>query len=208
MSKYSRKSLAVLVSGYGSNMQSIVDSTKDGLLKGLAEVVLVVSSNSNAYAIERAKNEHIKAICVESKKFKNEKKFTDVILDELQNADVDLICLAGYMSKIGVEIIRKYDGRILNIHPALLPKFGGKGMYGRYVHEAVIKSGDTKSGATVHFVDENYDTGRIILQQEVNIFSNDSPRDVAKKVMIIECKIYPKAIKKVIEEDLKKVHLF
>jgi phosphoribosylglycinamide formyltransferase-1 len=182
-------------------MQSIVNSTKNGLLKGLAEVALVVSSNPNAYAIERAQNEHIKTICIERKKFKNEKFFNIAISNELQNSRVDFVCLAGYIMMVGVELIKEYDGRVLNIHPALLPKFGGKGMYGRYVHEAVMKSGEEKSGATVHFVDENYDTGEIILQQKISIFGCDTPTDIAKKVLIVEHQIYPKAIKKIIERN-------
>jgi phosphoribosylglycinamide formyltransferase-1 len=203
MNNCGSKKLAVLVSGSGSNMQSIVDSTKDGLLKGLAEVALVVSSNPNAYAIERAQNEHIKAICIERKNFKNEFFFSIAILNELQNSGVDFVCLAGYIRMIGAEIIKEYNHRILNIHPALLPKFGGRGMYGRYVHEAVMKSGEAKSGATVHFVDENYDTGGIILQQKVDISSCDTPTDVAKKVLIVEHQIYSKAIKKTIERTNK-----
>jgi phosphoribosylglycinamide formyltransferase-1 len=199
MNNCDSKKLAVLVSGNGSNMQSIVDSTKDGLLKGLAEVALVISNNPNAYAVERAQREHIKAVCIERKKFKNENPFSIAILNELQSSGVDFVCLAGYMSMIGVEIIKEYARRVLNIHPALLPKFGGKGMYGRYVHEAVIKSGESKSGATVHFVDENYDTGEIILQEKVDISTCNTPIDVAKRVLVVEHQIYPKAIKKTIE---------
>ncbi|MDR3256797.1 MAG: phosphoribosylglycinamide formyltransferase [Endomicrobium sp.] len=198
------KRLAVLVSGSGSNMQSIIDSTKKGILKGLAEVVLVISSNSNAYATKRAKNENIKVVCIEIKNFKDEKSFNTEILKELKNVKADIICLAGYIRIVGQEIIGNYNNRILNIHPSLLPKFGGKGMYGHYVHEAVVRSRETKSGATVHFIDENYDTGKIITQQEVEVLKDDTPQDVAKRVLIVECQIYPKAIKEVIE-NLNKI---
>jgi len=191
--------LAVLVSGNGSNMQSIISSTKSGFLRGLASVVLVVSNNPNAYAIERAKDENIKTVCIERNNFINESSFNNVILYELQAAKVDFVCLAGYMRLVGHEIIDAYHCRILNIHPSLLPKFGGKGMYGYHVHEAVVKAKEIKSGATVHFVEEEYDIGTIIIQQDVQVFKNDTPQDVAKKVLEIEHKIYSKAIKKVIE---------
>jgi formyltetrahydrofolate-dependent phosphoribosylglycinamide formyltransferase len=179
-------------------MQSIIDSTKNGILKGLARVVLVISNNPNAYAIKRAKNENIKSVCVERKNFKEEESFNEAILKELRNVETDIVCLAGYTRMIGRDIIRAYYGRMLNIHPALLPKFGGKGMYGHFIHEAVVKAKETKSGATVHFVDEEYDTGEIIVQQEVKVFGDDLPEDVAKRVLSIEHEIYPKAIKKVI----------
>jgi phosphoribosylglycinamide formyltransferase-1 len=191
--------LAVLVSGGGSNMQSIIDSTKTGILKGLAQVVLVISNNPNAYALKRAKNENIKSVCVERKNFNDEKSFNNTMLEELKNADVGIVCLAGYMRMIGHEIIKTYHGRVLNIHPALLPKFGGKGMYGHRVHEAVVKAKEPKSGATVHFVEEEYDTGEVIIQQEVEVLEADTSQDVAKKVLAVEHQVYPKAIKKVIE---------
>jgi phosphoribosylglycinamide formyltransferase-1 len=196
------KRLVILVSGSGSNMQSIINSTKNGILKGLAQVVLVISNNPNAFALERAKNENIKAVCVERKSFEDEKSFNDAVLEELQNVKVDIVCLAGYMRMVGQGTIDVYRGRMLNIHPALLPKFGGKGMYGYHVHEAVVKAGEKKSGATMHFVEEEYDTGKIIIQWEVEVFRSDTPQDVAKKVSAIEHRIYPEAIKKVIENRL------
>jgi phosphoribosylglycinamide formyltransferase-1 len=196
------KHLTVLVSGSGSNMQSIVDSANRGILKGLTEIVLVISTNPNAYALKRAENENIKTVCIERKSFKDEKSFNGAILEELQNVEADIVCLAGYMRMIGQEIIDVYRGRMLNIHPALLPKFGGKGMYGYHVHKAVVKSGEKKSGATVHFVEGEYDTGEIIIQREVKVFKSDTPHDVAKKVLAVEHRIYPEAIKKVIENGL------
>jgi phosphoribosylglycinamide formyltransferase-1 len=183
-------------------MQSIADSANRGILKGLAEVVLVISNNPGAYALERARNEDIKAVCIERKSFEDEMSFNGAILKELWNAEADIVCLAGYMRMIGREIICAYRGRMLNIHPALLPKFGGKGMYGHHVHEAVVKSGETKSGATVHFVEEEYDTGKIIVQREVEVFESDTSQDVAKRVLAVEHRIYPEAIKKVIEDGV------
>jgi phosphoribosylglycinamide formyltransferase-1 len=196
------KKLVILVSGSGSNMQSIINSTKNGILKGLAQVVLIISNNPSAYALERAKNENIKTVCVERKSFEDEKSFNDAVLEELQNVKVDIVCLAGYMRMVGQGIIDVYRGRMLNIHPALLPKFGGKGMYGYHVHEAVVKAGEKKSGATMHFVEGKYDTGKIIIQWEIEVFKSDTPQDVAKKVSAIEHRIYPEAIKKVIENRL------
>ncbi|GMO65108.1 MAG: phosphoribosylglycinamide formyltransferase [Endomicrobiia bacterium] len=194
------KCLGVLVSGNGSNLQAIIDSTSDGILKGLAKVVLVISNNPNAYALKRAKKENIKFVCVEKKSFKSAESFNDAIFAELQNMKVDVVCLAGYLELIGQKIIENYRNKVLNIHPALLPKFGGKGMYGHHVHEAVVKSGDMVSGATVHLVDGNYDTGKIIVQGKVKVFNNDTSRDVAEKVLTLEHKIYPEAIKILIED--------
>ncbi|MDR1122732.1 MAG: phosphoribosylglycinamide formyltransferase [Endomicrobium sp.] len=192
--------LAILASGNGSNMQAIVDAYKFGILKSLAEVILVISNNANAFVLERAKRENIKSVCMERKSFKDDESFNKNILAELQVANIDLVCLAGYMRMVDKEILKVYNGRILNIHPALLPKFGGEGMYGHFVHEAVVKSGEKKSGVTVHFVNEEYDAGKIILQKEVKIFKDDTPEDVARKVLEIGHKVYPQAIKRVIEE--------
>jgi phosphoribosylglycinamide formyltransferase-1 len=183
-------------------MQSIAESVNRGILKGLAEIVLIISNNPNAYALKRAENENIKAVCIERKSFEDEKSFNGAILEELQNVEADIVCLAGYMRMIGKEIIDVYRGRMLNIHPALLPKFGGKGMYGHHVHEVVVKAREKKSGATVHFVEEEYDTGKIIIQREVEVLKSDTSQDVAKKVLAIEHRIYPEAIKKVIENGL------
>ena len=197
------KWLGVLVSDNGSNLQSIIDSTSDGILKGLAKVVLVISNNPNAYALKRAKKENIKSVCLERKSFRSEEFFNNAIFAELQNMKVDIVCLAGYLKLIGRKIIENYRNKILNIHPALLPKFGGKGMYGRHVHEAIIKSGETVSGATVHLVDENYDTGKIIIQKKVKVLNSNTSQDIARKVLAVEHKIYPKAIK-ILIDDLNK----
>ncbi|MDR2666274.1 MAG: phosphoribosylglycinamide formyltransferase [Endomicrobium sp.] len=197
------KSLGVLVSGDGSNLQSIIDSTSDGILKMLAKVVLVISNNPGAYALKRAKKENIKSVCLERKSFRSEESFNSAIFAELKNMKVDIVCLAGYLKIIGQKIIENYRNKILNIHPALLPKFGGKGMYGHHVHEAIIESGETVSGATVHLVDENYDTGKIIIQKKVKVLNSDTPQDIARKVLAVEHKIYPEAIK-ILIDDLNK----
>lgn len=198
--------LAILVSGGGSNMQSIIDATKDkGILSGIAKVVLIISNNSKAFALERAAKEGIKSICIERQNFVDEIFYNKAILKELEDSSIDIICLAGYMRIVGKNIIDQYKDRILNIHPALLPSYGGKGMYGHHVHEAVVKAKEKKSGATVHLADENYDTGKMILQQEVPVFDTDTAEILAKRVLETEHKIYPKAIKIIIEKLNKEV---
>ena len=192
------KKLAVLVSGGGSNLQSIIDQTKNGILKDIAEVVIVISNNPSAYGLERAKKENIKAVALDYKNM-DKKNYDEQLYKLIKESGADLICLAGYLKKVPDIIVKEYKSRILNIHPALLPKFGGKGMYGHFVHEAVVKAKEKKSGPTVHYVDENYDTGSIILQKEVPVCETDTPEDVAKRVLVQEHIIFPQAIKKVIE---------
>ncbi len=192
------KKLAVLVSGGGSNLQSIIDETKNGILKDIAKVVIVISNNPNAYGLTRAKNENIKAVALDYKNM-DKQVYDDEMYNLIKESGADIICLAGYLKKVSDIIVKEYKSRILNIHPALLPKFGGKGMYGHFVHEAVVKAKEKKSGPTVHYVDENYDTGSIILQKEVPVYETDSAEDVAKRVLVQEHIIYPQAIKKVIE---------
>lgn len=192
------KRLAVLVSGGGSNLQSIIDSTKNGILKGIAEVSIVISNNPNAFGLQRANKENIKSIAFDYKSM-NPEEYDKQMLSVLKDYKVDLICMAGYLKKLPDIIVNEYKNKILNIHPALLPKFGGKGMYGHFVHEAVVKSKEKKSGATVHFADGNYDTGKVIIQNTIDILESDTADDVAKKVLGIEHEIYPQAIKKVIE---------
>ena len=192
------KKLAVLVSGGGSNLQSIIDESKDGILKDIAEVVIVISNNPDAYGLTRAKNENIKAVALDYKNM-DKQDYDNQMYNLIKESGADIICLAGYLKKVSDKIVKEYKSRILNIHPALLPKFGGKGMYGHFVHEAVVKAKEKKSGPTVHYVDENYDTGSIILQKEVPVYETDSAEDVAKKVLVQEHIIYPQAIKKVIE---------
>lgn len=192
------KKLAVLVSGGGSNLQSIINETKNGILKGIAEVVVVISNNPSAYGLERAKKENIKAMALDYKNM-DKQDYDNKMYNLIKESGADIVCLAGYLKKISDKIVKEYKSRILNIHPALLPKFGGKGMYGHFVHEAVVKAKEPKSGPTVHFVDENYDTGAIILQKEVPVYETDTAEDVAKRVLVQEHIIYPQAIKKVIE---------
>ena len=171
--------LVVFVSGNGSTLQAIIDNIDNGNLK--AKINLVVSDNKNAYALERAKLSNIPTYIINGKS----KEEIDIELESvLKNYDIDLIVLAGYLKMIGSRLINKYT--IINTHPSLLPKFGGKGMFGMNVHKAVIQSGENISGATIHLVNEKYDEGNIISQTEVKIEKGEMPESLAKKVQAAE----------------------
>lgn len=188
----------VLASGGGTNLQAIIDSCESGILKDKARVVVVISSVADAYALERAKKHNIPAVVVERKIFQDAELYDDAVVKELKNKNVDLVCLAGYFLKLSPAFVRAFPGKILNMHPALLPKFGGKGMYGHRVHDAVLSAKETVSGATVHFVDDEYDHGRIILQLSVPVITGDTCETLAKRVLSAEHKVYPEAILKVV----------
>lgn len=183
--------LAVLVSGGGSNLQAIIDSIQSGMLH--AEIALVVSDQQGAYALERAQSIGIPTAVI--------KKDTEALLEALRSAEVDGIILAGYLSILPKAVIAAYEGRILNIHPSLIPKYCGKGFYGIHVHRAVIEAGERESGATVHFVDEGIDTGAIILQERVAVLPKDTAESLQKRVLEIEHRILPRAIAQVFEEQ-------
>jgi phosphoribosylglycinamide formyltransferase-1 len=184
--------VAVLASGSGSNLQAIIDRCADRTIP--AQVVLVMSNNSGAFALERARQAGIAAVHWSEKKAGSPEAFADGLLAMLRQAQVDLIVLAGYMKLIPPAIIEAYAGRILNIHPALLPKFGGSGLYGIHVHEAVLAAGETESGATVHFVDAQYDHGAIFLQRRVPVHPDDTPETLRERVLAVEHEILPEAI--------------
>lgn len=186
---YKKVKIGVLVSGKGSNLQAIIDACRSNKID--AKVVVVVSNKKDAVALQRAKKYNIKAVFVDAKKYDFDKK----VIEILGKFRVDLVCLAGFLLKLGKEFVRKYRGGILNIHPALLPKFGGKGMYGIKVHKAVLEAGEKISGCTVHLVDEKYDQGKIILQKKVKVLKKDTPEQLQKRVLKQEHKLYPEAIK-------------
>jgi len=185
-------SIAVFASGGGTNLQSLVDASQSGKLAG--RITAVISNNSGAYALERARNSGIAAYHISGIKFPERGLLVGEIMSTLENHKVNLIVLAGYMKLLPVEVVRKYRNRILNIHPALLPKYGGKGMYGMNVHKAVIESGDSISGATVHFVDEIFDHGVILIQRTVPVLPDDDPESLAAKVLKVEHRILPAAV--------------
>ena len=185
--------ICVFASGRGSNFRAILDSIKNGKIVN-ARIVLVISNNSNAGALQIANENNIPAFHISRIQFASDDEYNEAIIKKLESHRVNFIVLAGYMKKIDPKIIRKFKNRIINIHPALLPRYGGQGMYGMNVHEAVIAARDKESGATVHIVDEEYDHGPIILQKKINIDQNDTPESLAKKVLEIEHQIYPQAV--------------
>jgi phosphoribosylglycinamide formyltransferase 1 len=186
--------IAVLISGSGSNLQAIINAVSSGYVKN-AEIAAVISDRPEAFGLERARKAGIPALVVNPKDCTDGLAFSKKIMDILLAHRVDLVCLAGFLRMIQNPLLEKFKGRIMNIHPALLPKFGGKGMYGHYVHEAVLKAGEKESGPTVHFVDERYDHGPIILQRKVPILPNDTPTTLAERVLQEEHTIYPEAVK-------------
>jgi len=193
--------VAVFVSGSGSNLQSLIDASAAEDYP--AEIVLVISSSKRAYGLERAAAAGIEGSAIRRKDFDTGGAFSDALLEALRSQNADIVCLAGYLKLIPSKIVGVYRNRILNIHPALLPKFGGKGMYGMNVHRAVIESGERTSGPTVHIVDEIYDNGQIVMQEEVAIEPGETPASLQKKVLAKEHQIYPVALRRVAEEILK-----
>lgn len=184
----------VCVSGGGTNLQAVIDAIKQGLIKN-AEIVRVISNNRNAYALKRASDAGIDAVCISPKDYADREQFHVQLLDAVNEKEPDLIVLAGFMVVLPQEMIQKYRNRIINIHPSLIPSFCGKGFYGLTVHEKVLERGVKVTGATVHFVDEGTDTGPIILQKAVTVEDNDTPEILQKRVMEqAEWKILPQAI--------------
>jgi phosphoribosylglycinamide formyltransferase-1 len=186
--------VAVLVSGNGTNLESILEAQKSGKLPGI-KVVLVLSTKREAYALVRAKNYGVETVVVERKEYPSEDACQADVLAHLERARVDVICLAGYMRMVSKAIVDRFRARILNIHPALLPKYGGPGMYGHFVHEAVIEAGEKESGCTIHIVDEVYDHGPILAQAKVPVLPGDSPETLSARILVQEHRLYPAVLK-------------
>jgi len=195
MSNKNKKRIAVLVSGGGSNLQSIIDNIEQGNLN--CEISYVIADRE-CYGLERAEKHGIKNVLLDRKVLKE--KLSDEISSVLENDDekTDYIVLAGYLSILSPEFIKKWSRKIINIHPSLLPKFGGKGMYGMNVHRAVIEEKETESGCTIHFVDTGVDTGEIILQMKVPVLSDDTPEILQKRVLEKEHVLLIEGIKKLL----------
>ncbi len=194
--------IAVLVSGGGTNLQAIIDAQSSGIITS-GEVSVVIASNDNAYALERAKNNNIPCTVV-ARKGKTQSEFEQGIIDVLNEYDIDLIVLAGFMCILSEDFTKRYPQKILNVHPSLIPSFCGKGFYGLYVHEAALKYGVKVTGATVHFVNEIPDGGKIIAQKAVQILDNDTPEILQKRVMEqAEWVILPQAVQKVSNDITK-----
>lgn len=191
--------LAVLVSGSGTTLQNFLDRIADGRLG--ARVVLVVSNKPNAFALERARNAKIETAVVDRKQAGSLEEFSRQIFDLCRSARADLVCLAGFLQLL--QIPDDFLGRVMNIHPALIPAFCGKGFYGPRVHEAVLESGARITGCTVHFADNQYDQGPIILQRAVPVLDDDTPETLAQRVFKEECEAYPESIRLFQEGRLK-----
>ena len=192
------KNIVVFASGNGSNFKNIFRCIERGDING--SLIMLISNNPKSGAVQFAKKNKINYQILNKYRYNDSlnKKYEEV----LKNCNVDLILLAGFMKKIPKNIIRLYENKIMNIHPALLPKYGGKGFYGMNVHDAVIKSGDSFSGATVHYVNEFYDKGEIIIQKKIKINLEDCSESLAKKVLMIEHQIYPQAIKQFCDKKI------
>ncbi|MCY3594432.1 MAG: phosphoribosylglycinamide formyltransferase [Bacteroidetes bacterium] len=180
--------VAVFASGGGSNFQALVERARR------YRVVLLVCNRPQAGVLDRAKELGIPSHILSPRIFGSETSYVDAVLDLLHKENVDLIALAGYLSKVPSRIIGAFRGRILNIHPALLPRFGGKGFYGSRVHKAVLEAKEAFSGATVHFVDEEYDTGPILLQKKIPVYADDTADSLAARVLSVEHRLFPEAI--------------
>ena len=186
------KFIAVLVSGGGTNLQSIIDAAEDGKING--QVKLVISNKEGAYGLERARKHKIRAVF---------EKDEQAIIDIMKENEIDLVVLAGFLKILSSNFTRAFENKIINIHPSLIPSFCGKGYYGLKVHEAAVEYGVKVSGATVHFVDENADTGPIIRQDTVEVFADDTAEDLQQRVLKIEHKILSQVVADYCDDKIK-----
>lgn len=195
--------VAVLVSGGGTNLGALIEAEKKGIIKS-GEISLVISNKIGAYALERAKNARIEALTVTKAECGSQEAFEDRLINELKSRNIDLIVLAGFMAILSEKFTRTFEDRIINVHPSLIPSFCGKGFYGLRVHEAALEYGVKVTGATVHYVNEIPDGGKIILQKSVSVKENDTPEILQKRVMEkAEWIILPRACELVSKKLLK-----
>ncbi len=193
--------LGFLASHGGSNVQAILDACREGRLE--AEPCVVISNNSDAMVLDRAMEARVPAFHLSSHIHPDPARLDEAILATLEKHRVNLIVLAGYMKKLGPKTLARYRGRVLNIHPALLPKHGGQGMYGHHVHEAVLAAGEKESGATVHIADAEYDEGRILAQKKVPVKPDDTPDRLAERVLEVEHQLYAETLQHIARGDIK-----
>ena len=191
----SKHKIAILVSGTGTNAINIIEYFEKN---SVAEVVLVISNKTDALAVEKAQNKGVKTVVFNNESFKK----NGVVLDYLMSQSIDFIVLAGFLIKISNDIIRAYPNKIVNLHPSLLPKYGGKGMYGKRVHRAVIEAQEPESGISIHFVNKEYDEGAIIFQAKVSVEKGDSVEVLTKKIQQLEHRFFPKVVEQVISKSL------
>lgn len=193
--------LGFLASHGGSNVQAILDACREGRLD--AEPCVVISNNSDAMVLDRAMAARIPAFHLSSHVHPEAARLDEAILATLEKHRVNLIVLAGYMKKLGPKTLARFRGRVLNIHPALLPKYGGQGMYGNHVHEAVLAAGDKESGATVHLADAEYDEGRILAQKKVSVLADDTSESLAARVLEVEHQLYAETLQRIAKGEIK-----
>ncbi len=196
-----KKNLAVFVSGSGTNFEAVQESILKNKING--KIILLLSSKDGVMALDKAAKYKIDSCVMIQNDYNNYKDYTDTMLNKLKKYKIDYIILAGYLKKIPLKIIQEYKLRIINIHPALLPKFGGKGMYGLHVHKAVLQAGEKETGPTIHFVDEIYDNGFIIMQIKVPVKQMDSPEELQKRVLVQEHIILPRVVRLLCDEKIK-----
>ena len=195
--------IAVFVSGGGTNLQAILDSIDKGIISS-GKVTLVVSNKKDVYALERAKNHNIESLVLSKKELGSQETFEDALLKALKERDIDLIVLAGFLAILSERFVKEYPNRIINVHPSLIPSFCGDGFYGLHVHEAALAKGVKVTGATVHFVNEITDGGKIILQKAVEVKEGDTPEILQRRVMEeAEWKILPQAVEMVSKQLLE-----
>lgn len=188
------KNIVVLVSGGGTNLQALIDAEKNGEIKG-GKITCVISSNEEAYALERAKNNRISTRVIHRKDYADVADYTKAVTDALLEEKADLVVYAGFMTILDEQVVKAFPYKMINVHPALIPSFCGKGFYGLRVHEAALEKGVKVSGATVHFVTEVCDGGPIILQGTVNVENNDTPETLQRRIMEnVEWKLLPRAV--------------
>jgi len=187
------KRIAVFASGGGTNLQALIDAVDKGEIKN-GKIEIVFSNKADAFALERAKKQGIPSLYLNPKDFKDRQAYDKELADKMNSMKIDLVCLAGYMKILTGGFINNFNGKIMNIHPALLPAFGGEGMYGLHVHEAVLAHGDKITGCTVHFVDCGTDTGPVILQKKMDVGNAKTPEELQKKVLVYEHAAYKEAV--------------
>ena len=191
------KRLGILASHRGTNFQAIIDACRNGQLS--ARPVVAISNNSKSVALQRARDAGIETAHLSNRTHPDPDELDHAILDCLTDHDIDIVITAGYMKRLGQRTLGHYAGRILNIHPALLPKYGGRGMYGMNVHRAVIESGDTPTGVTIHWIEGDYDTGPVIAQRTISVREDDSPESLASRVLELEHTLLIKTLSDLLE---------
>lgn len=196
--------IVVFASGSGTNFQAIIDAIENGQING--RIHGLVTNKTDIGAIERAENHDIDHRFITPSQFSEQSDYEKTLLNQLEDWETDLIVLAGYMIKVPASVIQQYEGRILNIHPALLPKYGGKGFYGMNVHRAVIKNEESESGCTVHVVTEEYDKGPILAQRKVDVKDSDDAAALAERILKEEHKLFPEVIAKLADQLNEKSH--